>query len=114
MRATVMLAPAPDDPPRDLTTVTDDVALRGLTVARVNPAVTEEMRLPTGVEGVVVVQAEDLAARAGFQPGDLLQAINGVRVTGPGDVVAAAGMQTRVWVVDLVRQGRGMRMRFRF
>ena len=114
MRATVMLAPAPDDPPRDLTTVTDDVALRGLTVARVNPAVTEEMRLPTGVEGVVVVQAEDLAARAGFQPGDLLQAINGVRVTAPGDVVAAAGMQTRVWVVDLVRQGRGMRMRFRF
>ena len=114
MRGTLRLIAAPDDPPREQVTVTEDVALRGLTVARVNPAVAEELRLPVGVEGVVVVQAEDLAARAGFQRGDLVMAINGAVVGSPSDVVALAEVPSRVWVVDLVRQGRGMRMRFRF
>lgn len=114
MRATVTLAAAPDDPPREQTTITDDVALRGLTVVRVNPAVTEEMRLPFNAVGVAVWQAEDLSARAGFQRGDIVTAINGAAVTQPSDVLALAGMQARVWVVDLIRQGQPLRLRFRF
>jgi membrane-associated protease RseP (regulator of RpoE activity) len=114
MRAAMVLAPAPDDPPREQTTVTADVALRGLTVVRINPAVSEELRLPMQAEGVVVLQAEDLAARAGFQPGDVILGINGAAVERPADVEALAGMEARVWVVDLVRQGQQMRLRFRF
>lgn len=114
MRATVTLAAAPDDPPREQTTITDDVAMRGLTVVRVNPAVTEEMRLPFNAVGVAVWQAEDLSARAGFQRGDIVTAINGAAVTQPSDVLALAGMQARVWVVDLIRQGQPLRLRFRF
>ncbi|ESW61655.1 MAG: serine protease [Rhodobacter sp. CACIA14H1] len=114
MRATVTLAAAPDDPPREQTTITDDVALRGLTVVRVNPAVTEEMRLPFNAVGVAVWQAEDLSARAGFQRGDIVTAINGAAVTQPSDVLALAGMQARVWMVDLIRQGQPLRLRFRF
>lgn len=114
MQTAMVLAPAPDDPPREQTTVTADVALRGLTVVRINPAVSEELRLPMQAEGVVVLQAEDLAARAGFQLGDVILGINGAAVERPADVEALAGMEARVWVVDLVRQGQQMRLRFRF
>jgi S1-C subfamily serine protease len=108
------LAPAPDDPPRDQTTVVEDVSLRGLTVVQINPAVMEELNLPMQAEGVAVVQAEDLAERAGFQPGDVVLGINGVPVTMPADVVALAGMEARVWVIDLIRGGQPLRLRFRF
>lgn len=114
MRATLTLAAAPDDPPRASVTVTDDVALRGLTVGRINPAVTEELDLPLQAEGVAVLGAEDLSARAGFRAGDIVMAINGAAVTQPSDVLALAAMQTRVWSVDLVRQGQPVRLRFRF
>jgi S1-C subfamily serine protease len=74
----------------------------------------EELNLPMQAEGVAVVQAEDLAERAGFQPGDVVLGINGVPVTTPADVVALAGMDARVWVIDLIRGGQPLRLRFRF
>lgn len=114
LRATLTLAPAPDDPPRDAVTVTEDVALRGLTVARINPAVAEELDLPLQSQGVAVLASGDLSARAGLQAGDILLAINGAAVAHPQDVLALAAMQTRIWSIDLVRQGQTVRLRFRF
>ncbi len=64
--------------------------------------------------GVAVWQAEDLVGAGGFQRGDIVTAINGAAVTQPSDVLALAGMQARVWVVDLIRQGQPLRLRFRF
>jgi Do/DeqQ family serine protease len=114
MQAAMVLAPAPDDPPREQMTVTADVGLRGLTVVRINPAVIEELGLPMQAEGVVVLQAEDLSARAGVQRGDVLLGINGAEVTSPADVLALAESGARVWVLDLIREGRQVRLRFRF
>ena len=114
MQAVMVLAPAPDDPPRDQMTVTADVGLRGLTVVRINPAVIEELGLPMQAEGVAVLQAEDLSARAGVQRGDILLGINGAAVAAPSDVLALAEMGARVWVLDLIREGRALRLRFRF
>lgn len=114
MQALMMLAPAPDDPPRDQMTVTADVGLRGLTVVRINPAVIEELGLPMQAEGVAVMQAEDLSGRAGVQRGDILLGINGAAVGTPADVLALAEMGSRVWVLDLIREGRALRLRFRF
>jgi Do/DeqQ family serine protease len=113
-RATMVLAPAPDDPPREQTTVIEDVALRGLTVVRINPAVIEELGLPMQATGVAVLQAEDLAERAGFRPGDVILGINGAAVGRPADVEALAAMGARVWEIDLIRQGQPLRLRFRF
>ena len=109
----VTLAPAPDDPPAEATDVTEDVALRGLSVARVNPALIVRFDLPLLAQGVVVTAADDLAARAGLQAGDLLLAINGQTITLPEDVVVAAQGQTRYWEIALIRNGQGMRLRFR-
>ena len=87
--------------------------MRGLTVARINPAVADELGLPPQAEGVIVMAVEDLAARAGLQPGDIILAINGQLITTTADVEAAASERTRLWQVDITRQGQGLRLRFR-
>ena len=109
----VVLQAAPDSPDRDTRTIAADVALRGLTIARINPAVTEELNLPLHAEGVAVVAAEDLAARAGFRPGDVLLSINGTPVATPADVTDAAAEPTRYWDIAVLRQGEALRIRFR-
>lgn len=114
MRATVTLATAPDTPDRQTTTITDDVALNGLTVARINPAVVAELDLPLNASGVVVTDARGIAGRAGFQRGDLVVAINGRAIIAPADVAMAAQDQTRIWAIDLLRAGQPLRLRFRF
>ena len=109
----VALAAAPDDPAADPQRVTERVPLRGLTVARINPAQIAAYDLPLMAEGVVITGVEDFAAGSGLQAGDILLALNGQPVTAPADVIDLARMQTRVWVADVVRQGQAMRLRFR-
>ena len=112
-RVTVSLTPAPDTPPRDARTLAGDVALRGLTVARINPAVIDELNLPPNATGIIVLSAEDLAARAGLDAGDILLAINGRPIATTAEVEAAAAQKTRIWQVDVLRNGQGLRLRFR-
>lgn len=107
-----LIAP-PDIPARDARTITVDSPLRGLSVARINPAVAEELDLPLDSEGVVVLSVDDFAAQVGLQPGDILKSINDKDVTAPADVEAAAAEQSRRWQISLVRQGQMLNLRFR-
>ena len=114
MSAKVTLAVAPDSPDRQSVTITDDVALNGLSVARINPAVTAELDLPLNATGIVVTDAQGIAARAGFQRGDVIVAINGMAIGATADVATAANEAVRVWSIDLIRAGQALRLRFRF
>jgi Do/DeqQ family serine protease len=109
----VRLGPAPDVPPRDTLTVTEDVILRGATLARINPAVIAELHLPLDAAGVVVLDARDFAREVGLQTGDILLGINGVEVATPADALALARDPGRRWQIDLIRQGQPLRLRFR-
>jgi Do/DeqQ family serine protease len=109
----VALIAPPDSPPRDPVTIRDPVALRGLTVVRINPAVSAELGLTTDTSGVVVTDAQDMAAQAGLRAGDVVLAINGRAITGPRDVRVASGEQTRRWAIDVNRGGQMLRLRFR-
>jgi S1-C subfamily serine protease len=111
--ATVTLGPAPDDPPRQALEVTEDVILRGVTLARINPAVIAELGLALDATGVAVLEARDFAREAGLRAGDILLGINGVPVTQPGDALVLAREPTRRWQIDLVRNGQPLRLRFR-
>lgn len=113
MQVEVALAPAPDMPPRDTVTVTEDVVLRGATLARINPAVIAELHLPLDATGVVVLDARDFAREVGLQHGDILIGINGYEVATPADALALAREPGRRWQIDLVRQGQPLRLRFR-
>lgn len=83
---TVDMIPAPDDPPRDETVLTERDVLPGLRTARVNPAVVAELGLPFDSSGVVVLDPGPFGIRAGLQSGDILQTINGRQVTSPQQV----------------------------
>lgn len=113
LEAKVPLGPAPDDPPRDQITVTEDVILRGATLARVNPAVIAEMHLPLDAQGVAVLRADDFAREVGLQPGDVLIGLNGYEVTSPAEALDLAREPSRRWQIDLIRQGQPLRLRFR-
>jgi S1-C subfamily serine protease len=114
MSAAVALAPAPDRPDRDARTTAGRSALPGLSLARINPAVAEELRLPAGLtQGVAVTDAEGLAAEAGLRPGDVITAINGAAVTDPRGVERALTARAATWTIDLIRGGQPVRLRFR-
>jgi Do/DeqQ family serine protease len=113
-RAEVRLIPPPDQPPREARSFTGDVVLRGLSLARINPAVADELNLPATAEGVVVTAAEDRAARAGLQPGDILLSVNDQAIFTPADAARAVEEPKRFWAVDVLRAGARVQLRFRF
>jgi S1-C subfamily serine protease len=112
-KAQVALLAAPDTPARDPLTVTADVALRGLTVAQINPSVIVELGLPLMARGVAVTAVDDLAVRTGLRAGDVLLAINGRKIETPQDVADAVAEAGRSWSIDAVRDGSLARFRFR-
>lgn len=107
-----LIAP-PETPPRATRQIDGRVALAGLEVMRINPAVIAEFGLSPEAEGILVTQSRDLAGRVGLRPGDVLLAINGERVNSTEDVVRLAGAQMRNWVIELIREGRQVSLRFR-
>lgn len=110
--AEIALVVAPDKPPRETVALRETV-LAGLTVERLNPAVRAELNLPLTLEGVVVRASEATAAQTGLRPGDILLEINGRRIERPRDVERAAQERVRWWQIDVLRDGKPLRLRFR-
>ncbi|WP_439497888.1 DegQ family serine endoprotease [Bosea sp. (in: a-proteobacteria)] len=104
----VKLVPAPESRPRDKVTLSGRTPLAGLTVMNLSPAVSEELSLEIGNDGVVVAEIEEgsLAARVGFQKGDIIQALNGERMATSRDVEAALRERKRAWEVTITRGGQ--------
>ena len=113
MKSEVALGLAPDLPPREARRIARGSVLEGLEVARINPAVMAELDLPLQASGVAVLSAEGWSAQAGLRRGDVLLGINGRPMQEPRDVEAAAREGGRSWVIELLRDGKPLRLRFR-
>lgn len=63
----------------------------GMTVAPLTPDLAEQAGVPRGTRGVVVeaIEPNGAAAQAGIQAGDVIQQVNGQRVTSTEDVQSA-------------------------
>ena len=110
---TVKLISAPDYPPRDFIILDDDEILVGLELALVNPAVSDEMELPTNAAGVVVVNPGPIAVQIGLRRGDIIEAVNTKFVATPGDVREGLTNSARGVRLDIIRDGSRVQLRFR-
>ncbi len=110
---TVALVKAPETPEAEETTLDDRTVMPGLTVSRVNPAVIARMGLLLSQTGVVVVDAGPYGGRSGLRVGDVVNAINGVGIERPGDIVDALTDPGRRVNLDILRGGRSVSLRFR-
>ncbi len=78
------LKPAPEVPPRAITTLEEESFLIGLKVGSLSPAYAEELKLDPFAKGVVVLEIARNSPAARYRllrPGDIIVAVNGQEVT---------------------------------
>jgi S1-C subfamily serine protease len=81
---------------------------QGATFANVGPALADRMHLDPSAEGVVVttVPADSIAAQYGFQPGDIIVAVNGTKIARTRDLERTTSNPSRLWRVTIERGGQ--------
>jgi len=93
----------PATPARDQRTVEGRNPMQGATVVNLSPAVADEYGLDPFLKGVLVTATgQGIAARAGFQPGDIIRGVNGTPVNSVADLVSALG-DGEGWRITLQR-----------
>lgn len=109
----VPLKPAPEDPPRELTRLSGDHPLTGVTIANLSPAYAEELGLSPGLIGVIIANLppRSPAYRLGLKQGDIVLGITGEEVKRVGDVVRLTSQPRDVWHMRIRRGGRVISMR---
>ena len=109
----VGMVAAPDHPPSNERSMSDQTVLPELTVARANPAVIARFGLSLATSGVVVTNPGPLGARVGMETGDVIKTINGSDIEGSDDVETALTRPGRTVRMDLLRRGQTLSLRFR-
>jgi len=99
---------APEIPPRDPVAISGRNPFAGGTFWNLSPAVEDEMSLSGDDHGVVVakVSPDSDAANVGLQKGDIVLAVNGVRVQSTQDLRRAAEARERYWKLSIERGGQ--------
>ena len=105
--ATVALQTAPELP-REEITIRSRSPFSGAKVANLSPALSDELQLQNVDNGVVVVDVDNgsYASNLGFQRGDVIQEVNGVRIGKTRDLDTASKTQSGSWRIILMRRGQ--------
>jgi serine protease Do len=105
------LALPPENPPRQVTTIGGRNPLTGAKVENLSPAVNTELQLDLMARGVVVMSPGDsIAAQQGFQPGDIVRAINGAEIHSVGELNRALTSAGGEWDMIIDRGGQHIRV----
>jgi Do/DeqQ family serine protease len=107
LKLAIALETAPDTG-RDEIVITSRSPFQGAKVANISPAIADELRLDSTVEGVVVTELADDAAAAnvGFKKGDIILAVNGSKIAKTSDLEKATSAGARFWRIIVVRDGQ--------
>lgn len=102
------LEAAPETPPRDPVNISGRNPFAGGTFWNVSPAVADELSLANVDKGVVAANVEDgsNAANVGLQKGDVVLAVNGVRIATTDDLKRAAAARESYWKLSIGRGGQ--------
>ena len=108
---TIALDTAPETAPREERLLEGRNPFAGATVANLSPKLSDELRMPQGITGVVIVDVKrnSPASRVGFQPKDIIVTLNGVDMGKTADVQHALEDNPGFWRVEVIRDGQRLR-----
>jgi Do/DeqQ family serine protease len=111
---TVALEAIPDTP-RDELLIASPSPFQGAKVSNLSPALADELRLDPSAQGVVIVDiaSGSPAQGLGFQRGDLVISVNNAKIAKTRDLEKAAGQQSRLWRITIMRGGQQMSVELR-
>ncbi|MBT9370416.1 DegQ family serine endoprotease [Rhizobium sp. CSW-27] len=114
-RLDMVLGTAPETVPRDERLLDGRNPFAGSRIANLSPKVATELHMPADKTGVVILDVArgSPAARLGFQPGDILVAVNGDAVTSTRAMEGMIRDNPGVWRVEIERGGQRIRQFFR-
>jgi S1-C subfamily serine protease len=104
---TVGLQVAPETP-RDEIVLRSRSPFSGAKVANLSPALADELQVRNVEEGVVIVDVDSgsYASNLGFQRGDVIQEVNGERISRTHDLERLTKTPNRAWRIVIVRNGQ--------
>src|SRR3569623_143831 len=107
VKVSIPLEVAPDTG-RDEIELKSRSPYQGARVANISPALADELRLDSNVEGVAVVAVGEnaLASNVGFQKGDIITAVTGKAIAKTGDLERATSEPARLWRITIIRGGQ--------
>lgn len=109
------LGSAPETRPRDERLLSGNIPFDGATVGNLSPRLAYDLGMPTDATGVVITTVADgsVAERLGFQPHDIIVAINGTQVNSTEQMTEIAKSNPAFWRVEIDRNGQHIRQMFR-
>src|SRR5829696_1486054 len=112
--ASIALKTAPETP-RDELVIQSRSPFQGAKVSNLSPALAEELRLDPSSEGVIIVDIGNgsAAQSLGFQPGDIVLAVNNQKITKTRELERATVQPSRLWRVTIKRGGQQMSVELR-
>jgi Do/DeqQ family serine protease len=107
VKLTIALETAPDTG-RDEIVIKSRSPFQGAKVANISPALADELKIDSNIEGIVVTDLADdaLAANVGFKKGDVIMSVNGAKIAKTADLEKAARESSRVWRITVLRGGQ--------
>jgi Do/DeqQ family serine protease len=111
-KVSVALEIAPDTG-RDEIVIKTQSPFQGAKVSNISPAVADELRLDSNVEGVVIVGLDDdaPAQSVGFQKGDVILSVNNQKITKTAELERASRDTKRFWEINVLRGGQQLSVR---
>jgi Do/DeqQ family serine protease len=110
LKIAIALSAAPENPPRDPVKPRSRSPFLGATVVNLSPAVGEEFRIDSNIQGVVVTEVENgtPAQVVGLRPGDVVLEVNGEKVTRSRELEKLVASPQRIWRLQISRGGQIM------
>ena len=107
VKLTIPLEIAPDTG-RDEIIIKSRSPFQGAKVANISPALADELKLDSSIEGIVVIDLADdaPAAGVGFKKGDIILAVNGQKIGKTADLAKAVLESSRLWRITVIRGGQ--------
>jgi S1-C subfamily serine protease len=94
--------------PRDEIVIRSRSPFSGVKIANLSPALADELQLQNVDQGVAIVDVDtgSYASNLGFQRGDVIEEVNGERISKTGDLERLAGIPNRSWRIIILRGGQ--------